>query len=172
MTINENIPNLLPICDIRILTSYKNQPAPCYNCYRMGHFSSYCIEKKVDYGIYALFANGKWGTKEHSNSVENLRLREAVSHKKNIMTEFRKGKETDEIKSRNKSMGQVMQTKIGEVMKKNLTKKPNKRIPSKNEDDRCWDLHNKISRVNLKESSMLTPAGKSFLETAKDGFKI
>ena len=63
MTINENIPNLLPICDIRILTSYKNQPAQCFNCYRIGHFSSYCIEKKVDYGIYSLFANNKWGTK-------------------------------------------------------------------------------------------------------------
>ena len=171
MTINENIPNLLPICDIRILTSYKNQPAQCFNCYRMGHFSSYCIERKVDYGIYSLFANCKWGTNEHSSSVENLRLREAVSHKKNIMTEFRKGKEIDEIKSRNKTMGHVMQTKISEVMRKNLMKKPNKRPHLKTEDDRCWDLHNKISRLNRTEPSMLTQVGKSFLEMAKEGFR-
>ena len=98
MTITENIPNLLPICDIRIITSYQNQPAQCYNCYRMGHYSSYCIEKKVDYGIYSLFANNRWGTNDHSTSVESLRLREAVSHKKNIMTEYRKGKEIDEVK--------------------------------------------------------------------------
>ena len=46
MTITENIPNLLPICDIRIITSYQNQPAQCFNCYRMGHYSSHCIEKQ------------------------------------------------------------------------------------------------------------------------------
>ena len=61
MTITENIPNLLPICDIRIITSYQNQPAQCFNCYRMGHYSSYCIERKVDNGIYSLFANRKCG---------------------------------------------------------------------------------------------------------------
>ena len=54
MTISENIPNLLPICDIRIITSYLNQPVQCFNCYRMGHYSSYCIKKKVDYGIYSV----------------------------------------------------------------------------------------------------------------------
>ena len=41
MTIKENIPNLLPICDIRIITSNQNQPAQCFNCYLMGHYSSY-----------------------------------------------------------------------------------------------------------------------------------
>ena len=171
MTITENIPNLLPICDIRIITSYRNQPAQCFNCYRMGHFSSYCIEKKVDYGIYSLFANGKWGTNDHSASVENLRLREAVSHKKNIMTEFKKGKEIDDIKARNKSMGQVMQNKIGDVMKKNLVKRPIKKRKQTVEDDRCWDLHKKISRLNQTEPSMLTPTGITFLKLDKDGLK-
>ena len=171
MTITENIPNLLPICDIRIITSYQNQPAQCFNCYSMGHFSSYCIERKVDYGIHSLFANNKWGTEDHSSSVENLRLKEAVSHKKNIMTEFRKGKEIDEIKARNKNMGQVMQGKIGEVMKKNFTKRPSKRPKQSNNDGKCWDLHNKISRLNQTEPSMLTPIGKTFLKIAKNGLK-
>ena len=171
MTITENIPNLLPICDIRIITSYRNQPAQCFNCYRMGHFSSYCIERKVDYGIYSLFANGKWGTNDHSTSVENLRLREAVSHKKNIMTEYKKGKEIDDIRARNKSMGQVMQNKIGDVMKKNLSKRPPKRQKQSIEEDKCWELHNKISRLNQTEPSMLTLIGKTFLKLAKDGLK-
>ena len=171
MTITENIPNLLPICDIRIITAYQNQQAQCFNCYRMEHFSSYCIEKKVDYGIYSLFANSRWGTEDHSSSVENLWLREAVSHKKNIMTEFRKGKEIDEIKASNKNMGQVMKGKIGEVMKKNLTKRPAKRPKQSNDDGKCWDLHNKISRLNQTEPSMLTPTGKTFLKIAKGRLK-
>ena len=113
-----------------------------------------------------------WGTEDHSSSVENLRLREAVSHKKNIMTEVRKGKEIDDIKPRNRSMGQIMQNKIGEVMKKNLSKRPIKKNTRKNTDeDKCWDLHNKVSRINRTEPSMLTSVGKEFLKVAKNGFK-
>ena len=105
-----------------------------------------------------------------TNGGQNLRLREAVSHKKNIITEFRKDKEIDEVKSRNKSMGQVMQKKIGEVMKKNLTKKPKRKI-QRHVDDRCWDLHNKISRLNQTEQTILTPMGNEFLGWEKNGFK-
>ena len=172
MTINENIPNLLPICDIRIITSYQNQPAQCFNCYRMGHYSSYCIEKRVDYGIYSLFANKKWGSQDHSKSVENLRLREAVSHKKNIMMEVRKGKELEEIKPRNRAIGQIMQNKINDVMKKNMSKRPLKRFNrSKEDEDKCWNLHSKIARLNQTQPSMLTPKGIKFLKFAKEGLK-
>ena len=138
----------------------------------MGHYSSYCIEKKVDYGIYSLFANSKWGTVDHSISVENLRLKEAVSHKKNIMTEVRKGKSLDEIRPRNRAIGQVMQNMIGEVMMKNMSKRNRKRIDkTKEEEEKCWDLHNKVSRLNSTEPSMLTPKGIKFLKIARDGFK-
>ena len=131
MTISENIPNLLPMCDIRIITSFQNQPPQCFNCYRMGHYSSFCVEKRVDYGIYSLFANAKWGSKEHSDIVGHLRLREAVSHKKNIITEVKKGKEIEQVKPRLRTMGFVMQNKIGEVMKKNMTKRMTKPKPNK-----------------------------------------
>ena len=148
MTLEDNIPNLLPICDIRIITSYPNQPAQCFNCYRTGHYSSFCIENRVDYGIYSLFANKKWGTMEHAKAIEDLRLKEAISHKKNIITEVRKGKEIDNIRPRMKSMGQVMQNKIGEVMKKNMTKRPKRTSQAKEDNSKCWDLHNKIARLN------------------------
>ena len=171
MTIMENIPNLLPICDIRIVASYQNQPPQCYNCYRMGHYSSFCVEKRVDYGIYSLFANTKWGSKDHANSVEHLRLREAVSHKKNIITEVKKGREIENVKPRLRSMGTVMQNKIGEVMKKNMTKRFNRPAQGKEVNDKCWNLHRKITRLNDTQETMLTPKGKELLAIAKNGFK-
>ena len=171
MTITDNIPNLLPICDIRITASYPNQPPQCYNCYRMGHYSSFCVEKRVDYGIYSLFANSKWGTKDHADTVEHLRLREAVSHKKNIITEVRRGKEIENVKPRLRSMGLVMQNRVGEIMKKNMTKKINKPHPNKEVDDKCWNLHRKISRLNQTQDTMLTQKGKDLLNAAKSGFR-
>ena len=73
------------------------------------------------------------------------------------MTEVRKGKEIEDIKPCNRSMGQIMQNKIGEVMRKNLNKRPTKRNIRKNtDDDKCWDLHNKVFRLNRTEPSMLT----------------
>ena len=137
----------------------------------MGHYSSFCAEKRVDYGIYSLFANTKWGTKDHKQVVENLRLREAISHKKNIITEVRKGREIDNVKPRLKSMGQVMHSKIGEVMKKNMTRRNIKTNPTIEVNDKCWDLHNQIARLNQTQETMLTPKGRELLNLAKDGFK-
>ena len=171
MTISENIPNLLPICDIRIIASYQNQPPQCFNCYRMGHYSSFCIEKRVDYGIYSMFANAKWGTKEHAETVEHLRLREAVSHKKNILTEVRRGKEIDNVKPRLRSMGTVMQNRVGEVMKKNMTRKTTKPPHTKDINDKCWNLHRKISRLDQTQDTMLSQKGKDLMRAARDGFK-
>ena len=88
------------------------------------------------------------------------------------MTKVRKGKSLDEIKPRNRAIGQVMQNKIGEVMLKNMSKRNRKRNDkSKEEEEKCWDLHNKFSRLNSTEPSMLTPKGIKFLKIAKDGFK-
>ena len=65
-----------------------------------------------------------------------------------------------------------MQNKIGEVMMKNMSKRNRKRLDkTKEEEEKCWDLHNKVSRLNLTEPSMLTPKGIKFLKIAKNGFK-
>ena len=57
-------------------------------------------------------------------------------------------------------------------MMKNMSKRNRKRIDkSKEDEEKCWDLHNKISRLNQTEPSMLTPKGIKFLKIAKEGFK-
>ena len=170
MTLKKNFPSILPIADVRIRVSHEKQIPQCLNCFRQGHLASYCSNPKIDYGTYSLFANLRWGTEEHQDLVKETRLREVINHKKLVMNEFKKGKRLDNIRPRTR-IGVIAQKKVQELVKEKMGKKLSRNKGNKETNDKCWDLRDKIARLNNTQTTMLTDKGKEMLEFAKNGLK-
>ena len=170
MTLKKNFPSILPMADVRIRVSHEKQIPQCLNCFRQGHLASYCANQKIDYGTYSLFANLKWGTEEHKEIVKEIRLREVINHKKLVMNEFKKGKRLDTIKPRTR-IGKVAQRKVQEMVKEKMNNKLAKKKDDKELNDKCWNLREKLARLNNTETTMHTDKGKDMLEFAKNGLR-
>ena len=170
MTLKKNFPTILPMADVRIRASHEKQIPQCLNCFRQGHLASYCANQKIDYGTYSLFANLKWGTEDHKEIVRETRLREVINHKKLVMNEFRKGKRLDTIKPKTR-IGKVAQKRVQEMVKERMNNKLAKKKDDKELNDKCWNLRDKIARLNNTETTMLTEKGKEMLNFAKNGLK-
>ena len=170
MTLKKNFPTILPIADVRIRVSHEKQIPQCLNCFKQGHLASYCANQKIDYGTYSLFANLKWGTEQHREIVREMRLREVISHKKLVMNKFKKGRRIDNIKPKTK-IGKVAQMKVKELVKDRMSDKLARKKNDKELNDKCWNLRDKLARLNNTESTMLTEKGKDMLEFAKNGLR-
>ena len=170
MTLKKNFPTILPIADIRIRVSHEKQIPQCLNCFRQGHLASYCANPKIDYGTYSLFANIKWGTEEHKELVKETRLREVINHKKLVMNEFKRGKRMDNIKPRTR-IGKIAQMKVQELVKTKMSDKLSKKKSDMETEDKCWNLREKLARINNTEPTMLTEKGKEMLRFARNGLR-
>ena len=170
MTMKKNFPTILPIADIRIRVSHEKQIPQCLNCFRQGHLASYCANPKIDYGTYSLFANMKWSTEDHKELVKETRLREVINHKKLVMNEFKRGKRMDNIKPRTR-IGKVEQMKVQELIKTKMSDKLSKKKNDKETEDKCWNLREKLARLNNTKTTMLTEKGKEMLRFAKNGLR-
>ena len=62
MDLSVSVPMILPINNWFIETQHNDQVPQCQNCYKIGHFTNWCLNKKVQFKTYSSFANKRWGT--------------------------------------------------------------------------------------------------------------
>ena len=86
------------------------------------------------------------------------------------MNEFKKGKRMDNIRPKTK-IGKVAQMKVQELIKTKMSDKLSKRKGNKEIEDKCWNLRDKLARLNNTEPTMLTEKGKEMLSFAKNGLR-
>ena len=64
MDLKVSFPMILPINNWKIEVSHEDQVPQCQNCYKIGHYTSRCLNKRTQFKTYSSFANSKWGSVE------------------------------------------------------------------------------------------------------------
>ena len=110
------------------------------------------------------------GNRRPQRNHQRNQIKGSNKQKKMVMNEFRKGKRLDTIKPKTR-IGKVAQKKVQEMVKERMNNKLAKKKDDKELNDKCWNLRDKIARLNNTESTMLTEKGKEMLEFVNNGLK-
>ena len=98
MDLKVSVPMILPINNWYIEVNQEDQVPQCQNCYQIGHFTSRCLNKKVQFRTYSSFANKRWGSEEEMEKINNQRKLDTIRHKATVTRLLGRGVKPENIK--------------------------------------------------------------------------
>ena len=119
MDLKVSVPMILPINNWKIEVSHEDQVPQCQNCYRIGHYTSRCLNKRTQFKTYSSFANSKWGSVEEILKINDQRNIDTIRHKLTVTRLMNRGVKPENIKS-NRSIDQSTSKAIIRKVKEDI----------------------------------------------------
>ena len=91
MDLKVSVPMILPINNWRIEVLHEDQVPQCQNFYKIGHYTSRCLNKRTQFKTYSSFANSKWGSVEEILKINNQRKIDMIRHKLTVTRLMNRG---------------------------------------------------------------------------------
>ena len=153
MDLKVSVPMILPINNWRIEVSHEDQVPQCQNCYKIGHYTSRCLNKRTQFKTYSSFANSRWGSVEEILKIKDQRKIDTIRHKLIVTRLMNRGVKPENIKS-NRSIDRNTSRAIIKKVKEDIEQRYRTRskVHAKSEVfDRIKEKLNEIKEMDKSE---------------------